>query len=200
MEAAMAPEQPLRHDIQAAADRMENKVGAKREIRKLIGYLWEGETVRHMVAGTYGGGTGLLVLTDRRLLFVKDGWVGKTTEDFPLDKISSVQWSSGMMMGKMTVFASGNKAEIVNVGKQGGKTIADTIRERLASGPAYPPRAPEPLPQPVAPPPPVVQQAPPAASQDDVFEALEKLGRLRDAGVVTPEEFEAKKKGLLDRI
>ncbi|MEU9016702.1 PH domain-containing protein [Actinomadura sp. NPDC048394] len=101
-----------------------------------------GETVRHMVSGTYGGGTGLVVLTDQRLLFVKDGWVSKTTEDFPLDKISSVQWSSGPLTGKLTVFASGNKAEIINVGKQGGKVIADTIRERLASGPAYPPTAP----------------------------------------------------------
>lgn len=195
----MAAEEPLRPDIQAAADRMDTKTGAKREIRKLVEYLWDGETVRHMVAGSYGGGTGLLVLTDRRLLFVKDGWTSKTTEDFPLEKISSVQWSSGMMMGKLAVFASGNKAEIVNVGKQAGKLIADTIRERLASGAAYPPPPAGAHPQPVAPPPPVVRQAP-AVGQEDVFEALEKLGRLRDAGIVTPEEFEAKKKDLLDRI
>lgn len=193
----MAADVPLRPDIQAAADRMEQKMGAKREIRKLIEYLWEGETVRHMVSGTYGNGTGLIVLTDRRLLFVKDGWTTKTTEDFPLDKISSVQWSSGPLLGKLTVFASGNKAEIVNVQKQTGKVIADTIRERLASGPSYP----------ATPPPAPVQQAPapPAATQqpvqgDDVFAALEKLGKLRDAGVVTAEEFEAKKAELLARI
>ena len=34
----------------------------------------------------------------------------------------------------------------------------------------------------------------------DVFEALEKLGKLRDQGVLTEEEFEAKKKELLERL
>lgn len=201
----MAADAPLRPDIKAAADRMEQKIGAKREIRKLVEYLWEGETVRHMVSGTYGNGTGLIVLTDRRLLFVKDGWATKTTEDFPLDKISSVQWSSGPLLGKLTVFASGNKAEIVNVQKLTGKVIADTIRERLASGPLYPPRPPEPAAQPAAPPPPAVHQAtpPPHGGQvagDDVFAALEKLGQLRDKGYITAEDFEAKKKELLARI
>ena len=33
-----------------------------------------------------------------------------------------------------------------------------------------------------------------------VFETLEKLGKLRDEGVLTEEEFEAKKKELLDRL
>src|SRR5688500_16482390 len=111
---------PLRPDIQAAAARMENQNGAKRELRQLVEHLAEDDAGRHLVSGTDGSGTGLAVLTDRRLMFVKDGWVGKTTEDFPLDKISSVQWNSGIMFGKLTVFASGNKAEITNVGKQAG--------------------------------------------------------------------------------
>ncbi len=34
----------------------------------------------------------------------------------------------------------------------------------------------------------------------DVFEKLEKLGRLRDRGILTEEEFEAKKRELLDRL
>ena len=153
-----------------------------------------------MVSGTYGSGTGLAVLTDRRLMFVKDGWVGKTTEDFPLDKISSVQWNSGIMFGKLTVFASGNKAEITNVGKQAGKAIADTIRERLASGPTYPPQPPAQPPTPVAPAPAPASAPPADMSRDEVFSALRQLGELRDAGIVTDAEFEAKKKELLDRI
>jgi hypothetical protein len=68
----MAEEQ-LRPDIKQASDRMQNQIGAKREIRKLVEHLWEGEHVQHMVSGTYGPGNGLLVLTDRRLLFIVDG-------------------------------------------------------------------------------------------------------------------------------
>ncbi len=39
-----------------------------------------------------------------------------------------------------------------------------------------------------------------ATEAKDVFEKLEKLGRLRDQGVLTEEEFEAKKKELLERL
>jgi hypothetical protein len=37
----------------------------------------------------------------------------------------------------------------------------------------------------------------PAAPQDDYTAQLEKLAKLRDEGVITPEDFEAKKKQLL---
>lgn len=43
------------------------------------------------------------------------------------------------------------------------------------------------------------EQAPeqPTAEQDDVYEELSKLGQLKDQGVLTQEEFDAKKKQLL---
>jgi hypothetical protein len=34
----------------------------------------------------------------------------------------------------------------------------------------------------------------------DIFQALEKLGQLKEKGVITPEEFEAQKQKLLDRL
>ncbi|MQY09249.1 PH domain-containing protein [Actinomadura macrotermitis] len=148
-------ETPLCSAIQAAAHRMDIKTGAKREVRQLVGYPGEGETVRRMAAGTYGNGTGLSSSPTGGLFFLRDGWTSKKTEDFPFDKISSVRWTSGILTGALTVFASGNKAEIKSMLKMGGKTIADTIRERFASGPSYPARTPTPapVPAPVAPPP-----------------------------------------------
>lgn len=180
-------DQPLRPDIQAASDLMQSKIGAKREIKKLVEYLWEDERVYLMASGQYGPGTGLVVLTSRRLLFVKDGMMSKVTEDFPLDKISSAQWSSGMLFGSLIVFASGNKAEIKQLDKKDGKALADALRERLASGPPAQAQA--------AP----VSAGPPAGG-GDVMAQLQQLGQLRDAGIVTQEEFEAKKAELLRRI
>ncbi len=40
----------------------------------------------------------------------------------------------------------------------------------------------------------------PEMPQPDVTDQLRKLGELRDVGVLTPEEFEAKKAELLTRI
>ncbi|MFV2179977.1 SHOCT domain-containing protein, partial [Actinomadura sp. LOL_011] len=39
-----------------------------------------------------------------------------------------------------------------------------------------------------------------ATTPEQVMALLKQLGELRDAGVITPEEFEAKKKDLLDRL
>jgi PH (Pleckstrin Homology) domain-containing protein/putative oligomerization/nucleic acid binding protein len=172
----------VRPDIQAARNRMRVRFGGGREIRKLVEYLWEGETVERMTTGAYGKGTGLVVLTARRLFFIQDGVLSKTSEDFPLEKVSSVQWSSGMLMGSITIFASGNKAEIKNVQKDDGKEIVDLIRHRLTS------------------PPPVQRAEAAPAEGPDVYDQLRKLGELRDAGVLTPEEFDEKKSRLLAQL
>lgn len=184
----------LRPDIEAAKKRMRTKIGSNREIKKLSDHLWEGEQVELMTAGVYGQGSGLLVLTDRRLLFLKDGYLSKTTEDFPLDKVSSVQWSSVLLLGTITIFASNNKAEIKQVNKDDGRQIVDAVRARLAGSQTGGSLQ---LGQVLA------QQGPSApqhGAEMDVFDRLRKLGELRDLGVVSDDEFEAKKADLLSRI
>ena len=44
------------------------------------------------------------------------------------------------------------------------------------------------------------QKKAPAKTQEDVFEALEKLGALRDKGILTEEEFGSKKAELLKKL
>jgi hypothetical protein len=46
-------------------------------------------------------------------------------------------------------------------------------------------------------PPQYAAPAPPAPTSDDMFAQLEKLGQLRDAGVLTDEEFAAQKARIL---
>lgn len=150
----------LRPDIQAAKDRMQGTIGTGREFKNLETHLWEGETVEMTCGGTYGRGQGLLVLTNTRLLFTFSGVMSQTTEDFPLDKISSIQWSAGMLMGTVTIFASGNKAEIKNVGKQDGKAVVDRVRGLISgqtvSAPIRSSSAPVGSTAPAPPPPPSV--------------------------------------------
>lgn len=176
----------LRPDIEAAKSNMATKLGAGRETKRLVEYLWEDEKVDLLASGTYGPGQGLLALTDRRLIFIKDGVMSKTTEDFPMDRISSVQWSSGVLFGKLMVFASGNKAEIKSVDKSDGKRIADTIRDRLSRRPQGTAAAPLENRQ--------------VMGDEDVYEQLSRLAELRDAGVISNSDFEAKKAELLGRI
>jgi membrane protein YdbS with pleckstrin-like domain len=74
----------------------------------------------------------------------------------------------------------------------------------MAAPVAAPPPAPvQSAPVPAAPSPAPAASAPepaPAMTTDQLAESLARLGELRDQGLITPEEFDAKKAELLDRL
>jgi hypothetical protein len=165
-----------------ANNKLDMRMGVKRELKKLPSLLLDAEEVLNLARGQYDGKQGLIVLTDRRVMFVEEGMVRSRLEDFPYGRVSSVQSEKGMMFGRLIIFASGNKAEIKDVAPKDRATeIGDYVRSRIAEGSSS-------------------NGAAPASVADDPYEALRKLGQLRDAGVISPDEFEAKKASLLERI
>lgn len=175
-----------RPDIVDAASRLGWSLGGKREIKNLPSHLHPGETVRLLAQGTYQTNQGIVALTDQRLLFLFHGVMAQSQEDFPLRLITSVQTKSGFATGELHVTVSGMRSTISQVLKTDLAPLADAIRQGMAAA-----QSPSPA---VAP---TVPTAPPTA---DPFEALAKLGQLRDAGVITVEEFEAKKAEILARM
>ncbi|MFI1030750.1 SHOCT domain-containing protein [Streptomyces sp. NPDC020951] len=180
----------VRPDIDAAAERLQSTLGSKREIQRLPEVLWEGETVEMLATGLYGKGNGLVAMTSQRLIFLKHGVMSQQLEDFPYGRISSVQWSGGMLTGTLTVFASGNKAEIKQMPKDAGKALADALRARL-SGPGIPPAGPAGVPAP---------QVAPIAAVPDVASRLQTLDQLRAAGAITDEEYRDRRAKILDSL
>lgn len=177
-----------RPDIIQAAARMGWRLGGGREIKKLAQHLHEDETVRFIVKGTYVGRQGILVLTDLRLLFLFHGWVQQAKEDFPLRLISSVQTRLGVVSGHIRIFVAGSSAQIDGIIKTDVEPLAQAVRSGMAEQQRNEP-GPAPTPaQPVAPP------------ADDPYVALERLAALRDSGVLTEEEFAAKKQEILQRL
>jgi hypothetical protein len=179
----------LRPDVEAAKARMRTRFGSRRELKKLDEYLWHDETVSRLAAGNLNGSLGLLVFTDRRLLFLFHGLIKQQHEDFPLDLISSVSMKSGLASATITVYAGGAKHEISSVYKDDARAITDEIRNRVATRGASAASLATP-PSPVTPPEP----------RPDVLQQLKQLGELRDAGVITDQEFEEKKSELLKRL
>jgi hypothetical protein len=164
-----------RPDVEAAKAKMRIKLGAGRELKKLPDHLFADETVEVLSSGRYGNKQGLLALTSHRLIFLVSGLASEQFEDFPVANISSIAFKGGMVMGSIEVYASGNKAIIENVNKLDAKEIADAVRERINR------------PAPAT----TVQAAPSDADE------LAKFAALRDQGVITAEDFEAKKRQLL---
>ncbi|MBK3568829.1 PH domain-containing protein [Streptomyces sp. MBT62] len=177
----------VRPDIDAAAEKLSASFGAKREIQRLPEVLWEGETVELLATGIYGKGNGLLAMTNQRLVFYFHGVMSQKVEDFPYSRISSVQWAGGMLMGTLTVFASGNKAEIKQVPKDQGKALADALRQKISAA-AAPPVAAAPA------------AAAPAPAAQDVASRLQTLEHLRQQGLVTEEEYTQRRNQILDSL
>ncbi|MFJ5089985.1 PH domain-containing protein [Streptomyces sp. NPDC088674] len=171
----------VRPDIDAAAEKLGSTMGAKREIKRLPEVLWEGETVEMLATGSYGGGTGLVAMTSMRLVFLKHGVMSQTVEDFPYPKISSVQWQGGMLMGTLTVYTSGNRADIKNMPKDQGAALSDKLRALIAQGG-----------QPAA--------APAAAPAQDVGSRLATLDQLRATGAVSDAEYQERRARILDSL
>lgn len=156
---------------------------AKKEIKELPNILWHDEELKGLIQGMYNNGNGLLVATNSRLIFVNKKLLGGiVVEDFPYDKISSIQYETGLMFGKITIYTSGNKAIIEQTDKKQARTFCDEARERISNKPAA--TAPIPV-------------AAPAGAQIDIADQLQKLAVLKDSGILTEEEFQTQKKKLL---
>jgi len=154
-----------------------------KEIKELPKILWEDECVEQIIEGIYSGGNGVLVATNKRLVFIDKGLMfGLKVEDFLYNKITSIQYEAGMFFGKITIFASGNKAEIESLGKSRTRVLAEFVRTRItaASNHASVPKT---------------NSAPQA---DDVVSKLERLVALKSQGILTEEEFLDQKKRILN--
>lgn len=156
-----------------------SKLLGMKEIKALPDILWEDEKLEKMVQGYYEKGSGILAATNKRLVFVDRGMIyGIRVEDFPYDKISSIQYETGMLGAKIMIFTSGNKAEIKHVRNAVAKNFGDYVRARISK---------------------VQEHAsnPKQEAGDDVTTQLEKFASLKDKGIISDDEFNAKKKQIL---
>lgn len=105
----------------------------RKEIAELPTIIPEDEQIFGLVQGKYNGGQGILVATNKRLLFVDKGlFYGLKVEDFGLDKISSIQYETGIFYTDIKIIASGNIAKISNVENSSGREFCEKVRVKLS--------------------------------------------------------------------
>lgn len=180
----------LSAEIRGIADKkLRHKFGVKRELKALPEILGENEPVLNMAAGQYDGKQGLLIVTDRRLVFFEKGMVRSRQEDFPYSKISSLQTQTKMTTGVITIFVSGNKALIKSVlPKERVNEIGEYVRARIAAGDRPTAHA--------TPAPP----APPTGAEQSHSDRLQSLQALKDQGLITDEEYATRREKILDSL
>lgn len=150
-----------------------------KEINILPQVLWEDEKIEGLIQGWYQDKAGVLVATDRRLIFVDKGWLfGMHVEDFPYDKVTSVQYDQGVIFGRVTIFAAGNQAIIEKVNNAAARAFANRIRTKM-----IPPKEDD--------------KKDEKKDKDEVISKLERLAILRQSGILSEQEFIDQKKKIL---
>lgn len=165
------------------------------------------------------------IITNRRIIHA-EGVINKKATDSSLEKINDLMITESLF-GRIFGFGDLDVLTAAETGIERLRMIRDAMDFKKAmldakheleidlARPTTPPlratsgapAAAAPAPAPAAAPQPVTPAAaapvapPPAAmSSQEVTAALDRLGDLHDRGIITPEEFEAKKRELLGRL
>ena len=143
--------------------------------------LQKNEYVITTVMGAYEGTlmgqktlrTGIFMVTDTRLVFYGKKLFGFQIESFPFSNISSFERKKGMTGNSISFFASGNKVSMKWINRGDFQTFVAEIELRMG------------------------KKSEPASGGMDATEQIKSLASLRDSGILSEEEFTAKKKQLL---
>lgn len=160
------------------------------KIDKLLGqaqqHLDQGERIEAAVLGTYETKimgqdsirAGILMATDRRLVFYAKKLGGYELESFPYQNISSFEGGKNMMGRYFRFAASGNDVTLKWINAGDIAQFEQLVRSRVGARP---------------------QAAAPAPAQPagSVADELQKLAGLMQQGLISQQEFEAQKARLL---
>ena len=169
--------------IQQAIDRLgkASRIFGRKEVRHLRHLIRAGEKIAALGQGTYEKKQGIVALTDQRLFFFEKSIGSESLEEFGCASISSLEVGKKVTGERLVIHSSGNRAEITHMMHGQADELARSFRALKSQLDTSPP-------------------TPASGAEPDVLDQIRKLGDLRDAGVLTTEEFDAKKASLLDRL
>jgi membrane protein YdbS with pleckstrin-like domain len=175
-----------------------------------------------LVAWVFTAGVGFLrwrtteyVLTTDRLI-TREGIVAKNGREIPLERINDISFHQSVFermvgSGDLVVESAGElgqepfhnvpKPHLVQneIYRQVEQNQARVMRGQAFGAPPPPPAAPAPIP-PVAPAPAPAAAPVPDAAAPSAVRQIEELARLRDQGIISEADFQAKKDELLRRL
>ena len=114
----------------------DNSLLAFNELHDLVDILKDGEIIERAISAQFaeldGSGYGMLVATDRRLLFVHIPTnEGRILEEFPYEKINSVSYDDGLILNEIYIITNDHRYELKYVEKEEGPSIVDLINKKL---------------------------------------------------------------------
>ncbi|SDI88785.1 SHOCT domain-containing protein [Chryseobacterium jejuense] len=145
---------------------------ASEDIEQLSDILMEDEKMIHIIDGLFDGTAGLLFSTDRRIIFKGLGL--DFIEVIPHEKITLIQYVDSQKIIELATEEQKYMFEKSDpyFADQFCKTVKTFLKgEEIIE-----------------------------ISKDSIFELLERLGKLKESGILTNEEFTEQKQKLLDKL
>ncbi|WP_028776127.1 PH domain-containing protein [Shimazuella kribbensis] len=96
----------------------------RKEVKELPSILWEDEIPKNLV-----GGNGILVVTDKRLIFINKGIFSLKVKYFLHEEVSYIEEIPRITTGEIVVYAGEEKAKIKRV----DRTVLRMFLTRLES-------------------------------------------------------------------
>lgn len=164
-----------------------------KNLKELQKHLENNEEVINAVFGQYETKrfnqdtlrNGILVTTNKRVLFFAKKMGGYDMEVFPYSSISSIEFSKQLMGYNISFFASGNKVKMKRVVAGDIDELIQTIKSKISKNEDLKEQD-------------DIKQV--NSTGIDVYEQLEKLKTLYDKDIINNEEYEEKRKILLEKI
>ena len=122
---------------------------------------------------------GIFIATNQRLLFYAKKLLGYDFEALPYANISSMEMGKNLMGHYISFFVSGNSCKMKWI-EGDVRAFVDTVKTQMAATKS--------------------SAASSSEQPTDPVDQLERLGKLHAAGVLTDEEFSAKKSEILARL
>lgn len=189
-----------------------------REMRRLPSYLHEGERVISLVTGSpkyvpgsdsgssaSSKGRGIAVATNERVLFIRDGWVFRNVQDLPYETISSVEFTTGVLFGTLSIFGKGDGVFYNWVGRFAGSKFAKIVRQQVSdqntnNWGTKTGKNPVVVPTGINAPLGVSNHPAQDAMKDIVASELRQLKALLEEGLITEEEYQSKRTELITKL
>lgn len=161
----------------------EKRLLKMKEIPELVNFLHTDEQILRitpaLVKHKHDVYPGIFSATNSRCFFLyKGGLITKIiTEQFPYEKISSVEYKAGVLSADLIIYATGNSIKLENIAKEEVNDICEFLNQHSHQS--------------------VSTQTDFSPSANDVISQLERLAALKHQGALSEEEFEFSKKKLL---
>jgi hypothetical protein len=129
-----------------------------------------------------------LIITNRRIVIYKPGFIGAETEEYPFESIDKIDHKKGLMRSEIEIYAGGKKIELENISNNVAIDAIALIRQNMHAHRWTQKTA-------------VLQQPVQAAlANEDPVSKLKQLKEMLDAGLILQEEYDSTKAAILSRM